>query len=438
MAFIRLSFQRLVQLRQPTQSVSRFSSLRIEHTLDTSSGLTDEQQQLRQNVRNFIEKELSAPVVQEMDRRSEYPQFRQLWRKMGEMGLLGMTAPTAYGGLQLGYLEHCIVMEEISRVCGAVGLSYGAHSNLCVNQISLNGNEQQKEKYLKKLLTGEYVGALAMSETSAGSDVTAMKVTAKPDGNHFVLNGSKFWITNGNEADVVFVYARTDLTNRKGGISAFLVEKGMKGFSIGQQIDKLGMRGSPTSELLFDNVRVPRENLVGELHGGVYVLMSGLDLERLVLSAGPLGLMQAACELAFDYCHNRRQFDSEIARFQLIQGKLADMYVRLTSSRAYLYSVARAVDEAVHQLPSNVQRKERTRVLNLYTKDCAAVILKLAEEATQVSLDALQLLGGNGYTNEYPAGRILRDAKLYEIGAGTSEIRRWLIGRELNKCYLAK
>jgi isovaleryl-CoA dehydrogenase len=417
----------------PKASSAAFSSARIEHSLDAASGLNDDQIELRQRVRSFIEKELPAGEVQQMDRTSEYKHFRRLWKRMGDMGLLGVTAPTEYGGLQLGYLEHCVVMEEMSRVCGAIALSYGAHSNLCVNQICLNGSAAQKSRYLPSLVSGDRVGALAMSEAGAGSDVTSMKTTAVRDGDHFVLNGSKFWITNGDEADVVLVYAKTDVD--AGKITAFLVDRTSDGFSIGQKIDKLGMRGSPTAELLFDNVRVSADQIVGQLHGGVYVLMSGLDLERLVLAAGPLGLMQAACEQAFDYAHTRQQFGRPIAHFQLLQGKMADMYVRLSSSRSYLYGVAAAVDRTVKALGTDATADQKRTALAPYTKDCAAVILHLAELATQVGLDALQVFGGNGFTNDYPLGRIVRDAKLYEIGAGTSEIRRWLIGRELNKNY---
>ncbi|XP_067139967.1 isovaleryl-CoA dehydrogenase, mitochondrial isoform X2 [Centruroides vittatus] len=335
------------------------------------------------------------------------------------MGFMGITVPEKYGGLQSGYLEHCIVLEEMSRVSAAIALSYGAHSNLCINQIARNGNEKQKEKYLPKLISGEYVGALAMSEPESGSDVVSMKTKAEKKGDYYVLNGNKFWITNGSEADVLFVYARTKQDGQpQHGISAFLIEKGMPGFSIGQKLDKLGMRGSPTAELIFEDCKVPAENLVGEENKGVYVLMSGLDFERLVLAAGPVGIMQACCDITFEYVHDRKQFGKRIGEFQLIQGKLADMYTTLNACRAYLYNVARAADKG-----------------HVSSKDCAGVILYCAEKATQVALDAVQCLGGNGYINDYPTGRFLRDAKLYEIGAGTSEVRRLIIGRSLNKEY---
>ncbi|RWS29828.1 isovaleryl-CoA dehydrogenase-like protein [Leptotrombidium deliense] len=395
-------------------------------TNDLMHGLTKEQSELRSTVRNFVEKELPQDLVQKIDRDSHWSGFRDFWRKLGSIGVLGVTAPSKYGGLELGYFEHVLVMEEISRVCAAIGLSYGAHSNLCVNQLTLNGSEKQKEKYLPKLIDGSFVGSLAMSETSAGSDVTSMKLKAEKKGDYFVLNGSKFWITNGSEADVVFVYAKTS----DKGITAFVVEKGMEGFSVGQTIDKLGMRGSPTAELMFDNCKVPASNMVGELNRGVYVLMSGLDYERLVLSGGPVGIMQMACDQAFDYAHERVQFNKPIGTFQLLQGKMADMHTRLQACRAYLYNIARAIDASGRQKSS----RDGT---SPFTKECAGTILYVSENATQVALDAIQLLGGNGYSNEYIVGRLLRDAKLYEIGAGTSEIRRWLIGRELNKEYLS-
>lgn len=340
-----------------------------------------------------------------------------LWQKMGDMGLLGITAPTEYGGLGLGYSEHCVVMEELSRASGSVALSYGAHSNLCVNQIVRNGNEEQKKKYLPKLITGEYIGALAMSEPGAGSDVMSMKLRAEKKGNKWVLNGNKMWITNGPDAHVLVVYAKTDPTAAPGkSVTAFLVERGMKGFSTAQKLDKLGMRGSNTCELVFEDCEVPEENVMGGVGSGAKVLMSGLDYERLVLAAGPLGLMQAAMDVTIPYMHERKQFGQRIGDFQLMQGKIADMYTKLSASRAYVYSVARAVDS-----------KSQSRY------DCAGVILYTAERATEVALDAIQALGGNGYINDFPTGRILRDAKLYEIGAGTSEIRRMLIGRELMK-----
>merc|ERR1719163_1717788 len=333
------------------------------------------------------------------------------------MGLLGITASDEYGGSSMGYLDHCIAMEELSRASGAVALSYGAHSNLCVNQINRNGNENQKEKYLPKLCSGEHIGALAMSEPGSGSDVVSMSTKAEKKGDYYVLNGSKFWITNGPDADTLVVYARTDPNAAKSqhGITAFLIERGMEGFSSGPKLDKLGIRGSGTCELVFENCRVPAENILGEINKGIYVLFSGLDLERLVLTGGPLGLMQAACDVAFAYAHERNQFGKPIGHNQLLQGKMADMYTKLQCSRAYVYTVARACNEG-----------------HFNNKDCAGVILYSAERATEVALDAIQILGGNGYINEYPTGRILRDAKLYEIGAGTSEVRRWLIGREIN------
>jgi isovaleryl-CoA dehydrogenase len=317
-------------------------------------------------------------------------------------------------------------MEELSRTSAAVALAYGAHSNLCVNQITRNGNEDQKERFLPKLIDGSFIGALAMTEPGSGSDVVSMKTRAEKKGDYYVLNGSKFWITNGSEADVVFVYAKTS----DKGMTPFLVEKGTPGFSIGQKIDKMGMRGPPTSELLFEDCKIPVKNMVGKENGGVYVLMSGLDYERLVLSAGPVGIMQMACDVSFKYVHERKQFNQPIGHFQLMQGKMADMYVKLSATRSYVYSVARAVDEAKKR-SDNGPATGTSR----FTKDCAGVILYAGENGTQVALDAIQMLGGNGYSNEYILGRLLRDAKLYEIGAGTSEIRRWLIGRELNKDY---
>ena len=353
-----------------------------------------------------------APIAAEIDRSNAFPSH--LWRSMGSMGFLGATAPPEYGGSGLGYLEHILIVEEISRCSGSVGLSYAAHSNLCVNQISRNGSDAQKAQYLPRLISGEHVGALAMSEPGAGSDVLGMKLTAVRKGERWLLNGTKMWITNGPDADVVVVYAKTDPSSKK-GVTAFLVEKGMKGFSTAQKLDKLGMRGSNTCELVFDNCELPDSAVMGGVGGGVKVLMSGLDLERLVLSGGPIGLMQACMDVCLPYVRSRRQFGHAIGEFQLIQGKMADCYTTLSFSRAYAYNVARECDKG------NVSRK-----------DCAGVILVTAEKATQVALQAIQTLGGNGYINEYPTGRLLRDAKLYEIGAGTSEIRRMLIGRELH------
>lgn len=396
---------------------------------DALHGLTREQMDFRQSVRAFAEKELPEEVVKKIDADGHWKDFRAFWRKMGQMGLLGVTAPTQYGGLGLQYFDHVIAMEELSRRAGGIALSYGAHSNLCVNQITLNGSEEQKGRFLPSLIDGSSVGSLAMSEAGSGSDVTSMRTKAERKGDYYLLNGSKFWITNGPEADVVFLYAKT--SDR--GITAFLVEKGMEGFSVGQVLDKLGMRGSPTSELLLENVKVPARNVVGKVDGGVYVLMSGLDMERLVLSGGPLGLMQSAVEIAFGYAHERQQFGKAIGSFQLLQGKMADMYTSLSMARAYLYNTARALDQ--YKASVSKGSSEGKPSTSPFTKDCAAVILTLAETATKVALDSIQILGGNGYTNDFPVGRIMRDAKLYEIGAGTSEIRRWLIGRELNKDF---
>ncbi|MGA8260836.1 MAG: isovaleryl-CoA dehydrogenase [Arenicellales bacterium] len=366
---------------------------------------------LREQVRGFAQKEI-APLAADIDRDNEFP--RELWNKMGDMGLLGVTVEEEYGGAAMGYLEHVVAMEEISRASAAVGLSYGAHSNLCVNQIRRNGNEAQRRKYLPKLVSGEHVGALAMSEPGSGSDVVSMRLRAEEKDGHYVLNGNKMWITNGPDADVLVVYAKTEPDAGPRGITAFLIEKAFPGFSTAQKLDKLGMRGSNTCELVFKDCEVPGENVLGQLNRGVNVLMSGLDYERVVLSGGPLGIMQACLDVVIPYVHERKQFDRPIGEFQLMQGKLADMYTTLSVCRAYVYTVARACD-----------RGETTR------KDAAGAILYSAEKATQMALDAIQSLGGNGYINDYPTGRLLRDAKLYEIGAGTSEIRRMLIGREL-------
>ncbi|KAA0692551.1 isovaleryl-CoA dehydrogenase [Neorhizobium sp. P12A] len=373
--------------------------------------LGEDVEALRESVRRFADERI-APLATSIDRENNFPVA--LWREMGALGLLGITAPEAYGGAGLGYLAHCVAMEEISRASASVGLSYGAHSNLCVNQISRNGSDEQKQRYLPKLISGEHVGALAMSEPAAGSDVVAMKLRAEKRGDRYVLNGSKMWITNGPDADVLVVYAKTDPEAGPRGITAFLIEKSFKGFSTGQKLDKLGMRGSNTGELVFRDCEVPEENVLGSVGGGVRVLMSGLDYERVVLSAGPLGIMAACMDVVIPYLHERKQFGQAIGEFQLMQGKLADMYVTMNAARAYVYAVAAACD-----------RGEATR------KDAAGCILYAAEHATGMALEAIQALGGNGYTNDYPAGRLLRDAKLYEIGAGTSEIRRMLIGREL-------
>lgn len=373
--------------------------------------LGDTGEMIQSTVRAFAQDHI-APRAHDIDVTNTFP--RDLWPQLGALGLLGITVEAEWGGSGLGYLEHVLAMEELSRASAAVALSYGAHSNLCVNQIRLNGNAAQKKKYLPALMSGEHVGALAMSEPGAGSDVVSMQCVARADGNYFVLNGNKMWITNGPDAEVLVVYAKTDPQAGSKGITAFIVEKGMPGFSTAQKLDKLGMRGSNTCELVFDQCRVPAENILGELHQGVKVLMSGLDYERVVLAAGPLGIMQACLDVVLPYVHQREQFGQPIGQFQLIQAKVADLYTALNSARSYVYTAAKACD-----------RKTITR------KDAASVILYAAEQATQMALHTIQCLGGNGYINEFPCGRLLRDAKLYEIGAGTSEIRRMLIGREL-------
>lgn len=366
---------------------------------------------LRDTVRSFTADKIS-PIAAEIDRTDEFP--RHLWPEMGALGLHGITVEEDYGGAGLGYLEHVIAMEEVSRGSASVGLSYGAHSNLCVNQLRRNGSEQQKRRYLPKLISGEHVGGLAMSEPGAGSDVVSMKLRAEKRGDRYVLNGTKMWITNGPGGDVLIVYAKTDPDAGPRGITAFIVEKGFKGFSVAQKLDKLGMRGSNTGELVFQDCEVPEENVLGAVGKGVNVLMSGLDYERAVLAAGPIGIMQAAFDIVLPYVHERKQFGQPIGEFQLVQGKIADMYVTMNACRSYVYAVAKACD-----------RGETTR------EDAAGAILIAAEKATAIALDAIQLLGGNGYINDSPTGRLLRDAKLYEIGAGTSEIRRMLIGRQL-------
>lgn len=368
---------------------------------------------LRDAVRNFSQQEI-APLAEQIDASNKFP--RDLWPKLGALGVLGMTVSEEYGGANLGYLEHVMVMEEISRASGSIGLSYGAHSNLCVNQINRFGTKEQLEKYLPKLISGEHIGALAMSEAGSGSDVVSMRLRAEDKGDHFVLNGTKMWITNGPEAEVLVVYAKTDPNAGSHGITAFIIEKGMQGYSTAQKLDKLGMRGSDTCELVFDNCEVPKENVLGELNKGVAVLMSGLNYERVVLAGGPLGIMQACLDEVLPYVHERKQFGKAIGESQLIQAKLADMYTRLSASRCFTYAVAQACDEG-----------------RCNQKDAAGAILFASENATQMALDAIQCLGGNGYINEFPAGRLLRDAKLYEIGAGTSEIRRIIIGRALFK-----
>ena len=366
---------------------------------------------LRGSVETFAADEI-APRAAEIDRSNDFP--ADLWRKMGDLGVLGITVEDEYGGAGMGYLEHCVAMEEISRASASVGLSYGAHSNLCVNQIRKNGSEAQKRRYLPGLISGEQVGALAMSEPGAGSDVVSMRLRADKRGDRYVLNGTKMWITNGPEADVLVVYAKTDPAAGSRGITAFLIERGMPGFSCAQKLDKLGMRGSNTGELVFQDCEVPEEQVMGGVGRGVNVLMSGLDYERAVLAAGPLGIMQACLDVVLPYIHERKQFGQAIGEFQLMQGKIADMYTTLNAAKAYVYAVAKACD-----------RGETAR------KDAAGAILYAAERATWMALEAIQVLGGNGYINDYPTGRLLRDAKLYEIGAGTSEIRRMLIGREL-------
>ena len=378
-------------------------------TLDFDLG--DTADAIRDTVERFAALEI-APRAAEIDRTDTFP--RDLWPKLGELGLLGITVEEEDGGSGLGYLEHVVAMEEVSRASASVGLSYGAHSNLCVNQLRRWGTPGQKARYLTKLVTGEHVGALAMSESGSGSDVVSMKLRAERKGDRFVLNGGKFWITNARHADTLIVYAKTDPEAASRGITAFLIEKDFKGFSVAQSLDKLGMRGSPTGELVFEDCEVPVENVMGPLNGGSGVLMSGLDYERAVLAAGPLGIMQACLDVVLPYVHERQQFGRPIGEFQLMQGKIADMYVTLSTARAYVYAVAKACD-----------RGQTTR------KDAAGAILYAAEKATWMALEAIQCLGGNGYINDYPTGRLLRDAKLYEIGAGTSEIRRWLIGREL-------
>ena len=377
-------------------------------------GFNQDLNQLKDTVYKFAQNEI-APLAKNVDENNEFPNF--LWEKFGELGLLGITADEDYGGTGLNYLSHCIVMEEISRASASVGLSYGAFSNLCVNQINRNGNREQKNKYLPELCSGKKIGALAMSEPNSGSDVVSMSLHAEKQGNKtYLLNGTKMWITNGPDADVLIIYAKTDPSAGSKGITAFIVEKNMVGFSVGKKIDKLGMRGSNTSELIFDNCEVPEDNILGNPGDGASILMSGLDFERVVLAAGPLGIMASALDIVIPYTQERKQFGKSIGQFQLIQGKIADMYTTLNACRSYVYAVASACD-----------RGETTR------KDAAGCILYAAEKATSITLDAIQILGGNGYTKDYPVERLLRDAKLYEIGAGTSEIRRMLIGREISE-----
>ncbi|HYA58772.1 MAG TPA: isovaleryl-CoA dehydrogenase [Burkholderiaceae bacterium] len=377
---------------------------------------------LRDTVHAFAQREI-APRAADIDRTDRFP--ADLWRKLGDLGVLGVTAAQTYGGADMGYLAHMVAMEEISRASASVGLSYGAHSNLCVNQIHRNGTEEQRRRYLPKLISGEFVGALAMSESGSGSDVVSMKLRAQEKGDHYLLNGTKMWITNGPDADVLVVYAKTEPELGAGGITAFIVEKSMPGFSVAQKLDKLGMRGSHTGELVFRDCPVPAQNVLGAVNGGVRVLMSGLDYERAVLAAGPIGIMQACMDLVTPFIHERQQFGQPIGQFQLIQAKIADMYTSLSSCRAYTYAVGKSLDRMARRAASASGGHSRS-----VRKDCAGVILLGAEKATWMAGEAIQILGGNGYINEYPAGRLWRDAKLYEIGAGTSEIRRMLIGRE--------
>jgi isovaleryl-CoA dehydrogenase len=403
--------------------LNRCKDIKHHHELETSMNLPglnfalgSDLDMLRDAVRDFSQAEI-APRAASIDSSDTFP--ADLWRKFGDIGVLGMTVSEEYGGTNMGYLAHMIALEEISRASASVGLSYGAHSNLCVNQIHRNGTNAQKQKYLPKLVSGEHVGALAMSEPGAGSDVVSMKLRADKKGDRYVLNGTKMWITNGPDADTLVVYAKTDPQAHQRGITAFIVEKGSKGFSVAQKLDKLGMRGSHTGELVFQDCEIPEENILGQLNGGVKVLMSGLDYERAVLAGGPLGIMQAVMDIVVPYVHERKQFGQSIGEFQLIQGKVADLYTTLQASRAFCYAVGKNLDK----LGGGHAREVR--------KDCAAVILYCAEKATWMAGEGIQILGGNGYINDYPTGRLWRDAKLYEIGAGTSEIRRMLIGREL-------
>jgi len=381
---------------------------------DSLNGLTDDQKELRETVKNFAQAEL-APHADAIDKANNFPQLREFWMKCGDMGFHGVTCPEEYGGINMGYMAHCIIMEELSRASAAIGLSYGAHSNLCINQIVRNGNEAQKQKYLPKLCSGEHIGALAMSEPDAGSDVVSMKLRADKMGDRYVLNGNKMWITNGPDADTLIVYAKTDMAAHQHGVTAFLIEKGMKGFSTAQKLDKLGMRGSNTCELVFEDCEVPEENVLGDLNKGVYVLMSGLDLERLVLAAGPVGLMQSCLDVAVPYAITRKTWGEPIITYQLVQDLVAQIYTLLGVSRNYTYAAARAADNGHYA-----------------AKDCAALIYFTAEMATKCALHAIQILGGNGYINDYPTGRFLRDAKLFEIGAGTTEVRKIIIGRALH------
>ncbi|GAA5864868.1 hypothetical protein JCM3774_004255 [Rhodotorula dairenensis] len=415
------SSARTVGARRPSAAaqVSRFASSRRAYSTPAFStaglGLTEDQLELRETVANFAQKEI-APIAADVDKKNAFP--NEMWTKFGEMGLLGVTVGENDGGLGKGYLDHLIVMEEISRASGSIGLSYGAHSNLCVNQLNRHGTAEQKAKYLPGLLAGTSVGSLAMSETGSGSDVVSMQLKAEKVDGGYRLNGQKMWITNGPDADVLIVYAKTEPEKASKGITTFIIEKGFEGFSTSQKLDKLGMRGSNTCELVFENCFVPAENVLGTLNRGAAVLMSGLDLERIVLSGGPLGLMQSAFDYALPYVHERKQFGEPVGSFQLMQGKIADMYTQVSAGRAYLYSVARACDAG-----------------EISRRDCAGALLYSSDLSVSVCLEALQMLGGNGYTNEYPVNRYLRDALLYKVGAGTMEIRRMLIGREFNNDY---
>jgi isovaleryl-CoA dehydrogenase len=413
--FAGKSILKRVAANRATKSLLTPLSVRNMSTYDNIIQMDELQQSMKEMAKNFSNEEI-LPHAEKIDKEDHFDPA--LWKKMGDQGLLGITAPEEYGGAGLGYFEHCLVSEEISRASGGVGLSYIAHSNLCVNQIKLNGTDAQKKKYLPKLIAGEHIGALAMSEPGAGSDVTSMKTTAKKEGNKYILNGNKMWITNGPSADVVFVYAKTDTSKNKHGISAFIVETDTPGFSVAQKLDKFGIRGSETGELVFENVEVPAENLVRGEGEGVYVLMSGLDYERLILASGPIGIMQHCMDVTMPYVTERKQFGKAIGEFQIMQAKIADMYTQLQATRAFMYSCARMADNDVKS-----------------SKDFASLFLFASKSGVMVANECMQAFGGNGYINEYPCGRLVRDAKLYDIGGGTNEIRQWLIGRELVKEY---
>lgn len=406
-------------------------SSRSCESLFQDHSLTQDQSELQSLVHNFMKRELPSDVAAKIDKDDNYPNFRELWKKMGSIGLHGITVPQRFGGLQLGYFEHCLVIEAMSQYSASLALSYGAHSNLTVNQISINGDDRQREEYLPKLIEGSWVGSLAMSEPNSGSDVTSMRTNATKKGDSYIINGTKFWITNGPVADLVVVYAKTGADH----ITAFLVEKDTPGFSVGRKINKMGMRGSPTGELIFENCVVPERNVIGGLNKGVYVLMRGLDYERLILAAGPLGIMQRACDVAYEYAHERTQFGQAIGKFQILQAMMADMYTETLFCRTTLYGIARDLDEHTKLERGCSTRKQVEKGPSDFTAKCAAVILRLAESASDVTDKTLQILGGNGYTEDYEASRLSRDARLYRIGAGTSEIRRWLIGREINRAF---